>query len=174
MADAIAEEERGVPISVEKTTLFERLTQEDRANLEEIAAAFKTTVEKKGLRGALIVVGGILEKPLPRKDIDVRAILETGQKRENYESYLGFAKGKFAIMREVINGIVQASGAIVSEVIEPTMDEEHQNTAILKHEGSITLSRGNGTPIEFMNTTGTSLNEHIAGEGRPFCILVSN
>ena len=84
MADIITEEEREIPISVDKTTLFEKLTQEDRVNLEEIAAAFNTTAEKKGLRGALIVVGGILEKPLPRKDIDVRVILETGQKRADY------------------------------------------------------------------------------------------
>ena len=174
MADIITEEERRVPISVDKTTLFERLTQEDRANLEEIAAAFKTAVEKKGLRGALIVVGGILEKPLPRKDIDVRAILETGQKRADYESYLEFARGKFAVMENVVSEIVRVSGATIGEIIEPTMDEQHQNPAILKHEGSITLSCGNRTPIEFMNTTGASLNEHTAGEGRPFCILVSN
>lgn len=152
--------------------LYSKLTEQDRQNLADISEKFRSKLASEGLQGGLLVVGGILEKQLPRKDIDVRAVLETGDKRDNYPTYLEYAENKFKRLQVILSAIAdEIPGTRIAETLEPTMDEEFQNPSVLKHEGTIKMGREGTTPVEFLNTIDGTMRSEIARQTRPYVIL---
>lgn len=176
MIDGKAIETRDIQpkLEVDRERLLIRLSEGDRNNLEDISRSFAEIMTKEGMHGGIVVVGGVMEKPLPRKDIDVRVVLETEKKREDYKTYLEFAKDMFRKLQTVVGKIAQETGSEITEELEPAIDEEYQNPSILKHEGTIKMTKAGVTPVEFLHTIDGNIEELLAREKRPFCVLVRN
>ena len=131
-----------------------RLSKEDQKNLRLIAKDFLQVLNKKGRKGVLKVVGGTIDQPLPRKDIDLTLQMESNDddpKRDDFTTYLEYAQSRFKIFKEIVEEIAGKNTSLSineEDVIEPTIDEEFQSASILKTDGSITIKPRKGTPIE--------------------------
>lgn len=157
---------------VPKETFLKRLNNQDKNNILAVQKAFEEAMREKKFKGGMLVVGGILTKPLPRKDIDIKVIIESGQKAEDYPNGHTFALKKFADLKDIAEALTERiPGLKISEELEPTIDEEFDNTSILKHDGTIKLEKEGTTPIEFLNTLGRSTDETIREQKQEFCVV---
>src|SRR3989344_1496325 len=150
---------------------LESLSKIDQDNLRAITAGFEEVLRRKGLNGVLKAVGGTIDKPLPRKDIDLTLRLveqETDQKAEDFLDYLEYSKARFNILRDLVEEIVARKPELgIEEIIEPTINEEFESPSILKNDGTIKIKPKRGTPIEIIRIPETS--ETV--ERRPFVLL---
>lgn len=168
------------PGQMDRESFLAHISEIDRANLLKLGSSFTKVLQQKGRRGALVVVGGILTKPLPRRDIDILLILDRAPNdlgRDNFSNQLEYAKADFVIFRDIANKIAfQSPNFVVGNEIEPFVDPEYNNPNILNHDGSTTLIYTNkqGTPIELirMDKRG-SLKEVLAKDSRPYLVLTS-
>lgn len=162
-------------LEIEINSLLSRITAEDEENLYLLNDLFKAAAKEEGLKVTLAVVGGILKKPLPRRDIDVLAVFENSDKfprKNTFDNSLDYSIEDFKLLRGVVDRIEKSSsGFSVSKVLPPAMDEEFGYKSILKHDGSIQLTRGIGTPIEIirLDVRGIENFKHVST--RPFVIL---
>lgn len=163
------------PNEVKKTDFFSRIPEEDKRNLEALNSSLTSTVEKMGLKAHLLVVGGIINKPLPRKDIDVLVVFEEENlpKQDSFENYYLFSLEDFKKLEEVIKKIVEENQNFkIKEVHKPAIDEEFQSPALLKFGGSVKLEVAKGTQIEFIREPERGLEKVKASiVDKPFVIL---
>lgn len=135
-------------------TYFARLPEIDKQNLQNIMIAFETVMRERGKRGVLKAVGGTIDKPLPRKDIDLTLRLAEGDsdpKRDDFPDYLQYSLANYNIILDIVREIVARNGNLeIGEEIEPAIDEEYQSPSILKNAGSIKINPREGTPIEII------------------------
>ncbi|KKR49615.1 MAG: hypothetical protein A3C27_03575 [Candidatus Levybacteria bacterium RIFCSPHIGHO2_02_FULL_39_36] len=175
MADISAKETGGAlktTPEVDRGVFLSKLNESDQDNITTLATAFERKMKKKQQRGGMIVVGGILEKPLPRKDIDIRVVVETGKTRNDYETRIAQAMDRFNILEEITSQLVSDNPDLkIAARMEPAIDEEYQSPSILKHEGTIRIERVGATPIELLNTVGGTLEEEIRKQERPFAVI---
>lgn len=162
---------------VNEEAYLSRLPQEDRIHLQQIGQQFQKVMEGEGRKGALVVVGGTLNKPLPRKDIDILMVLQphpTDAQRGS-STELDFALADFKTFQRIVKDITDQNPALqIHKVVEPAMDEEFNSPSILKHDGSITVTNieKNTTPIEFVRIRDRgSYQKIMSGTNRPFVIL---
>ncbi len=170
----ISKAEIGVlnPAEVTNEDFMSRLTEPDRMNISSLISAFEKKMRERQQKGGMMAIGGIMEKPLPRKDIDIRVVLETGRARGDYDSQQELAMDKFRALQDIVSQILLENHDMrITDVLEPTIDEEFQNPAILKHEGTIKIEKDGTTPIELLNTTGSTFEEEVKRQRRPFAIL---
>ena len=165
-------EQKPQTYEVGREVFLAKLTEQDRRNLEAAATIFTDISKEEGLHGGMLIIGGVMEKPFPRKDIDIRVVIETGKTRDDHDTYLDYAKDKFGHLKKISNRINQEIGTQTVEVLDPGLDEEFQSPSILKHEGTIKISRQGTTPIELLNAIDGNMDGIIARERRPFCVLV--
>ena len=124
---------------VEKATYIESLSEHDRESLGILATAFLEYLDKKGIAGALVIVGGSVNpetRGSSRKDIDIVPLVK------GVDDFEGF--------KNMVDFIRLTAGFEEKKVIEPIMDEEFNSPAILRHDGAIALGYGNSTPMEFI------------------------
>ncbi len=156
---------------VDLETYFIRLPEVDKQNLQEIMTAFKAVMRKKGRKGVLKAVGGTINKPLPRKDIDLALRLaerDSDPKRDNFPDYFQYSLANYNIIRDLVREVVAMNGNLeIDEETEPAIDEEYQNPSILKNDGSIKIKPREGTPIEIIRKPTASSTI----ESEPFVIL---
>src|SRR3989344_351630 len=132
--EEISRTEPGVP----KEEFLKELTLEDRNNLIQLSDEFKRVMQEDDINGALIIVGGIMNKPHPRKDIDIVLVEERQDKdlaKSPHESQLDFATKEFRRFNDLIARILSALDFKVISVMSPAMDEEFGNPSILKNDG---------------------------------------
>jgi len=125
--------------TVEKDVYIESLSEHDKESLGVLATAFLEYLDKEGMTGALIVVGGSVNpvtRGSLRKDIDVIPLVK------GIDDFKGF--------RNMVDFIRLTAGFREEKIIEPIIDEEFNNPAILRHDGAITLGYGDSTPMEFI------------------------
>ncbi|MDO8573759.1 MAG: hypothetical protein Q7R77_03345 [Candidatus Daviesbacteria bacterium] len=160
-----------------KEAYLSRLSQNDQDNLRKIGEQFKKVMQEEERKGVLVAVGGTVNKPLPRKDIDILVVLQPhqGDIQRGTSTELDFALKDFQTFRRLIeNALNQDPQLQIKEVIEPAMDEEFGSPSILKTDGSIVVAskEEGGMPIEFIRISERgSYQEVAAGDKRPFVIL---
>jgi len=160
-------------LDTELESYLARLPTEDQENLRSIAKNFPRVLNKNGRKGVLKVVGGTIDQPLPRKDIDLTFQMDPNDndpKRDDFMTYLEYAQSRFKIFKEIVEEIAgdhTLFSISLEDVIEPGIDEEFQSTSILKTDGSITIKPKKGTPIEIIRKPENS--DRI--ETRPYIVL---
>lgn len=153
---------------------FAKLPSEDRETIKTLASKYKETLQKRGATGSLVAVGGSLDRPFPRKDIDllmlVKQVQDFPQSGTEIEIALRDFNENFRPIVETVAG--QQDGFVIVEVIEPAVDEEYQNSNLLKHDGAISVRKVNGTPIDFIRNSATNdLAEFAKDSKRPWVLL---
>ena len=86
-------------------------------------------MEEEGRKGALVAVGGTLDKdkPLPRKDIDVLMVLQPHPQdvQKDGSTELEYALKDFQTFQHLVEKILDQNPSLhIKEMIEPAMDEE--------------------------------------------------
>jgi len=140
--DAVAERELGP--QMDRQTYFNLLSDTDRFNVQAITGTFKQILEEEGRRVVLKAVGGQLSKPHPRKDLDFNVCLlpEASDQKNGDPPYNQYEKAlvNFRILRDIIQRTIdRLSGFKIGKIIEPAIEEEYTNPAVLKTGGSITI-----------------------------------
>lgn len=165
------------PPEANKEAYLSRLPQADQINLRKICEQFKKIMNEEGRKGALVAVGGTLDKLLPRKDIDLIIVLQPhpADTQKGTSTEFDFAMKDFKIFRNIIEEMLKSDLSLqIQEVIEPAIDEEFNSPSILKTGGSITItSREKGSmPIEFVRKGGRGYYQPIVTQGKhPFVLL---
>lgn len=155
---------------------LKRLPIVDQKNLKKISRLFQEALIKDGRRGALVVVGGTIDKPFPRKDIDVLMILQQDPRdpKKGSDSEFDFAQKDFQIFKKLIRTMISNDlSLIVKEENEPAIDEEFNSPGILKHDGSIVLQGPDKSlPVELVRRSERGAYQEIfANDKRHFVVL---
>ncbi len=162
-------------LSISKEEFFAHLSNVDKDNVQTFASLLGKFMRKKGKHGALIVVGGILTKPQPRKDIDIRIVIEPDNDEHKIESFPNLynqAIENYQTAMSLVSEVITTNSSLtLAGSIMPAIDEEFQNQNILKHEGSIKLSVDKGTPIELLLTPGLGVDKTIIDQKAPYCLI---
>ncbi len=162
---------------VQKEAYLSKLPPADQANLQKIGAGFKKIMDEENRKGELVVVGGTLDKALPRKDIDILMVLQPHPEdvQQGTSTELDFALKDFPTFQHIVEKIIgQDSSFQIKEIIEPTMDEEFSSPSILKTDGSITIENKDhaSMPIELVRIRERrTYREATVQDNRPFVIL---
>ncbi len=157
------------PIAVDRVKYLEKLTPNDRNNLQTVRRLFKK-------EATLFVVGGSIIKPLPRKDIDIAVVFEESPNDSSDKSKLTpyrKALEEFSVFKQIIEQlIIEDPNFEIETVIEPLISEEFGSEFILRHDGSITLAcKKGGTPIEFTRIEERETDNFIKQSKEPFVSL---
>ena len=133
----------------EQTTEKLNIPENESKNIRELFSALKKAGQEKGFKVETEVVGGVLSKPWPRKDIDAtfRVLGYKGKGSTGLEC----AKDEFKNLSETVKRATEINQdfSIVKEM-EPAMDEEFGSPNILKFDGSIQIRPKTGTIIELI------------------------
>ncbi len=123
---------------------------ENKSNIENLIQRFRFLVQEQGRTGMLHAVGGTVNKPLPRKDIDVLVTLNAKDDIPQIptEDLYEKAERKFNSFQAFINDMVINSGFEIEKVTPPAPDNDYPN--VPKNDGSITIKKGAGVPIELI------------------------
>lgn len=151
-----------------------RLTPNDRENVSDIALRFTKTLQKLGLKGDLLAVGGSINKPLPRKDIDLLILVKRRKTDVIAETGIEKAMRDFnGSFKPIVEAIApKEEGFETIEIIEPAIDEEYQNPNLLKHDGAISVRRNGSTPLDFIRSSSSQeLAEFAKGSKRLWVLL---
>jgi hypothetical protein len=176
MAEFEESTETLLPNQVSTLEYLTKLSLQDRANLDSIRSRYRKILEERGQRGNLIVVGGSIDKPLPRKDIDVLVITEKLTSVSD-ENKTGIEKAKYDFdtnFKPIIEVVApEEDGFKTQSVFEPAVDEEYQNPNLLKHDGTILVTKDRSTPIEFIRNSQNSDLKAFAGNAKRSWVLLS-
>ena len=166
------EEKSLPPVEIPIDTVLERLTETDKNNLVDIKGNFERLLKEDNLTGALAVVGGVLEKPMPRRDIDIALYVSSSSKIENLLTELAKAQRGFITLRSIAQDLTSAiPETTIHEILEPTLEDGSDSKARLKNQGSITIARNRCTPVQLINTYGSQSLEPRLMAGKPYAIL---
>jgi len=125
--------------AVERKEYLESLSEDDRTNLGLLATTFLEYCSENDLSGAILIVGGTVKpetRGTKRKDIDILPLISGHNSFESFQTLMKYLETKTSFN--------------ISKVIEPAIDEEFGNPAILKHAGSVILQPESGSPLEFI------------------------
>ena len=149
-----------------------RMPEKDRENLVRITQAFTPVMQERHLRGALVLVGGALTKPFPRKDIDVRMIIDTGEIPEDLGDEYSLALKKYQTTKSILGDMAKrVQRVVVKEAVGPQVLHDHPNQ--LEHEGTLIVEAEGATPIEFMNTLSGNVQEFVSNQTGEFSFLAT-
>lgn len=161
--------------AIEKDFLnLEKLGSIDKNHLEILSRDFEKFLKVEGKKGALFLVGGILTKPLPRKDVDIAVVIENEENDKFPKTSYTEAMDQFLFLQKIVNIIILENKLFrMGKVIFPCIDEEFGSESILKHTGSIEIKPEKGTPIELANVCGVSVKNFREKEKRPYIELIN-
>jgi hypothetical protein len=96
------------------------------------------------------VVGGVITKEWPRKDIDLTfKILDIKGKLQG--TAMERTKKSFSEMEKIVHGAVRDGTYKIIKTTNPYLDHEFENPEIVAHDGSIVVMPLDGTLIEIIN-----------------------
>ncbi|MBI2031124.1 MAG: hypothetical protein HYT08_00770 [Candidatus Levybacteria bacterium] len=161
---------------VPKEEFLHTLKPEDRDNISQLIKGFEAAMTDRDLNGALMVVGGIMNKLQPRKDIDILLIRQRREKDPQklpFETQLDWATMDFRRFSNIVTSITVSANLRISSRIEPSIDEEFENPNILKSDGTITLisNSGRGLPMELIRDTTGNVEQQISKQKGRFCVI---
>jgi len=125
-----------------------RIPEDEKGNIVRLVGALKKAGLELGYDIETEVVGGALNKPWPRKDIDIT--VKTGKKGKG-ETALDRANDEFNTLSEIAKKATEIDEHFsISTAIKPAMDEEFDSPNILKFDGLIRIKPKMGTQIELI------------------------
>lgn len=165
------------PSEIQKEVYLSRLSPQDRANLKNVGLLFNEIMQEEARKGSLVIVGGTLDKPLPRKDVDVLMVLQPHPTdvQKDGSTELDWALKDFQTFQHLIEKILDKNPSLqIKEIFEPAIDEEFDSPHILKTDGSMVVeSKEEGImPVEFIRMRKRGDPQQVAiQDNRPFVIL---
>lgn len=158
-----------VNLEINKETYLNRLDQVDRENLLRLAGLFSAGMQRRGVKGALVAIGGTLTKVLPRKDIDTVLVFERTpvSRASEYE----VALSDLHVIENLCQDLTSSSDFKITQTIEPVIDEEFGSPNLLRHDGSVTLKPPKGLPIEVIRTREQNLDSFIRHQKTPYSVV---
>lgn len=154
--------------------VFSKLPEDERKSLLILRDLYPKALEQLDIQeGGLAIVGGVIDKPWPRKDID---FIDLSQVRTNgpFRNRLEEARAQFETTKKITEIMSKIDPKFkIEEVIEPSMMEDLQNPNILKHDGKVVVRIGESqTAMNFMRGPNTgNVTEALASRQRPYSIL---
>ena len=125
-----------------------QIPEEEKGNIKRLFSALKRAGQESGYDIETELVGGTVNKPWPRKDIDIT--VQIG-KAGSGKTELDRARDVFGTLSEIAKRAAEIDRHFsVSKVVEPAMDEEFDSPNILKFDGVIEIQPENGTRIELI------------------------
>ena len=124
------------------------IPEDEKNNLRKFLRVLKNAGNESGYDVETEVVGGAVNKPWPRKDIDVT--VKTG-KRGKGETELDRARDEFETLSKIAKKAIEIDGDFsIDKVIEPAMDEEFGSPDIMKFDGVVQILPKKGARIELI------------------------
>jgi len=123
------------------------IPEQEKSNLTKFLASLREKGKEKGLDVVTEVVGGVLNKPWPRKDIDVTVRL--GKKGKG-DTAIERACDEFKTLSELVEETIAGGDFKVIKKIKPAIDEEFDSPNILKFDGTIQVKPEKGAVIELI------------------------
>lgn len=125
-----------------------QIPEDEKGNINRLFSVLRRAGQESGYDIETEIVGGVLNKSWPRKDIDIT--VKTGKKGEG-KTELDRAKDEFKTLSGIAKKVTEIDKYFsVSNVIEPAMDEEFDSPDILKFDGVIQIQPKKGTRIELI------------------------
>lgn len=124
----------------------------ERQNLKELFTRLKDSAERSKYTIETEVVGGAVKKAWPRKDIDVRCVVE-GPMLEMPKNLPALMRARFyfGILEDIVQGAIKDSRFEIEKETKPYEDPEFNDPNILFFDGSIVVKPKEGTKIELLN-----------------------
>lgn len=140
---------------ISEDELYNRLGEIDKSNITTLSTTLKYVLEQMNRTGKIMIIGGVLTKPLPRKDIDAIFVLEPHENDPVLSSFPNeyeWAVEDFKLYCQIAAEIIKRTPDqfAIQEETPPAILEELQNPNILKFNGSIKIKPAKGTVIEII------------------------
>jgi len=158
---------------------LDKLPESIRPTIEALRDTFPRVLSDLNRRGALVAVGGAVDKSWPRKDIDFIVAVEEKEgdpKRADFPDRLAYATEDFKITERIVRSLFEGKDEMRFESLPPQMDYEFENPNILGFDGSVTVRSDDlPVPMEFIRSSqegeGISVGSIVNG---PYVILSSS
>jgi len=125
------------------------IPESERGNIRKLFDALKKAGNEDGIDVETKVVGGVLNKHWPRKDIDITFQI-VGKKGEGLTE-LDRAMDEFKTLSKIARRATEIDNDFaIDKEIEPAMDEEFDSPNILKFDGLIRVKPKRGTLMELI------------------------
>lgn len=168
-------------LQVDLETYLSKIPEADKNHLESLANNFRELMKEQGRSGSLVIVGGSITKPWPRKDIDILLLRNQSPldiPRGNRTIYK-YTLAEYEELKNIIEKITTNTDLKIDNEhsVEPLIDEEFGSETILRHNGNIVIKSdtNKGIPIEFVNLSKRgSYHDDLIEEGKPFVVLAEN
>lgn len=160
--------------AISKDHLFSRLNPEDIENLKNVSDKLERILREEAMEGSLLVVGGAIDKPMPRKDIDLAVYIKPNWKKGNVMTELEKAQKSYIALKSIAEDIVKAiPGMQMGEQIEPALMEDgsQESHNKLKTQGSVQLRPEKGIPLELINYHQDPTISQAGIPTRPYVLL---
>ena len=161
------------PYETNRESYLSRLPQGDVANLMHLVQNITDGLANKGKRNVIMVVGGSINKPLPRKDIDMKLLLDNDERDSHMTPYKESCR-KYSKLQGIMRDAISDGYFRIEEETPPAIDEEFNSESILKFTGVIKIQAVHGgTPIEIINEQ-DGIDTFRTNETRPFVVLAES
>jgi hypothetical protein len=157
---------------INKEYYLNKFPREDVVNLMHLTNNILRELTKQSKRSVIMAVGGTINKPLPRKDIDLIILL--GRDRDSGLTPYKETCQNYLALQRIIQGAIADGYFRVTEQIPPAIDEEFGSESILKFTGVMIIQAvSGGTPIEIINEQ-AGLDSFRTEETSPFVVLAES
>ena len=130
-----------------------KIPEKDRQNLLMLYNNVNEVLHRRDILASLKVVGGVILKQWPRKDIDVTIRFYGGNitQRNQFADELAYAESEFDLLVQIAEEAISAlDGFGITRRNKPFVDAEYAPSRdILRHNGSVEIKTG-ATPIELI------------------------
>ncbi|MFA5932547.1 MAG: hypothetical protein WCV81_05160 [Microgenomates group bacterium] len=168
-------------LQVDLETYLSKIPEADKNHLRSLADNFQKVMKKQGRSGSLVIVGGSITKPWPRKDIDILLLRNRSPQDvpRGDRTIYKYTLAEYEELKNIIEKIAANTDLKIDNEhsVEPLIDEEFGSETILRHDGNIVIKSDadKGIPLEFvsMSKRGSYRDGLIQG-GKPFVVLAEN
>lgn len=161
----------GTQIEMRAEHFTDKLGPTDRSNVIQLTGSIIDALERQGLHGAIIGVGGVLTKPAPRKDID--CIIMMNMTWERGHTQYDVATRNMNILTPIVKDIETESEGFfrIEKIVETRIDHMHEELGITLDDGDIQIQPRDGVLIDIIPRTSSTLAEFIKNQTDPFAVL---
>jgi coenzyme F420-reducing hydrogenase alpha subunit len=161
----------GTQIEMKAEQFTDKLSPTDRNNVIRLTGSIIDLLAGQGHHGAIIGVGGVLTKPAPRKDIDLVAMMNMNWERA--DTQYDAATRNMNILTPIVRDIETESEGFfrIEKIVEPRIDHMHEELGITLDDGDIQIQPRDGTLIDVVPRTSSTVAEFIKDQTGPFAVL---
>lgn len=125
------------------------IPDKEKENIDDLTKLLNKTATELKYNITTEVVGGVLTKEWPRKDIDILVNIQNSVKYQKMSDQVGES---FKILGKIVNTALRGNSRFkIDHSINPYEDPEFGNAEMIIHNGSILVVPSEGVPIELIN-----------------------